>query len=292
MQYLAHINATGSCLATFATALENHMYFAEPSPFMVQYDSSLTAPVMRVTIPELDDLDRESRLLLLLQGLIQDDSVSTLLNSNAVQKICFITPHEFGEPVLGDALLESLLRDNKVAAVSFSQQPSLTANTLVLGTLVLCADSTVGAEQILAREASQLQVLDGPLGKIPGEGACAFFVGGQTQVTEHAYAGALHEQLQAANATADELYLFGGTPNEAWQYHWYAASQKIYQAEDAVIEMLDPNVVCGHTGVCQPWMNLVAAIALLRSPFHRARQRVLMLDNDNNAQLIEYARSK
>lgn len=292
MQYLAHINATGSCLAAFATALENHMYFAEPSPFMVQYDSTLTAPVMRVTIPELNGLDREARLLLLLQGLMQHDNVRTLFNTNAVQKICFVTPHEFGEPVLDDALLESLLRDNKVAAVSFSQQPSLAANTLSLGTLVLCADSTVGAEQILARETDQLQVLDGPVGQIPGEGACAFFIDGQPHISQQTYGGELSEQLQAAKATAQALYLLGGTPSEAWQYRWYAASQKCYQADDAVIEVLDPNPVCGHLGVCHPWMVTVAAMALLHSPFRAARQRVFMLDNDNNAQLIEYARSK
>jgi hypothetical protein len=291
MNYLAHINSTGSCLSALSTAIETNLYFAKPTNFELRFDGSLTAPVMQITLTPLEQLDRVSRLLALLEGLLNQDAVREIIKNEQVQHIHFVLPQQNSQHILSDIELKNLLSAHFNAIPTFSQQQNSHDN-LPLGTLLLVADSLVTAESFVGCQVQDLQLMNGPPGYTPAEGACAFFNEPHKTLTRIDYQGSLSEQLQTAKASVNDCYIFTGQPSDRWVTQWFAATQPLYTAKDHLIESLQSDTVIGFLGVCQPWMDKVIAQAMLSVPFSPIRERVLIVTNTPTANISIYARSK
>ena len=137
-----------------------------------------------------------------------------------------------------------------------------------------------------------MQVLNGPPGIINGEGGYGLLTHLQGGLSAQFYSGELNEQLNQAQASVNNTYLFAGKDSLAWQKKWFANTQTLYSPEDELIELANLNNTIGYQGVANDPAGLALANSYLNNPLNKGLQHVFLLFNSPSDQLIKISRSE
>jgi len=292
---LCHINATGSVASSLYTAVANQMLFSKPSKALIRCDISLDAPYIMVEIDELAQLDRQTKCLLLLSQLLEYIDIPTLRQTSRISQIVFVLPQdELGNPVIGNDTLAEVLSEVILQQVpDFNQTTTLDLKSIAPDMLIIAVDSCVSYQYVSNQAKNNaVQVLNGPAGIINGEGGYALLTHLQGSLSAQFYSGELNEQLNQAQASVNNTYLFAGKDSLAWQKKWFANTQTLYSPEDELIELANLNHTIGYQGVANGPAGLALANSYLNNPLNKGLPHVFLLFNSPSDQLIKISRSE
>ncbi|WP_199611912.1 hypothetical protein [Flocculibacter collagenilyticus] len=284
---IATVNAAGCNLPAFYGAVETNMLFATPASSAVKIDDSLISSYLSVEIEALTNLDRSSRLLMLLEEGITRASKYCNAHHIAIAKILIVSPlpivkteEDKAEEVEASANsvnsnvitdLVSTAFDSETISSSASQCITYTdtlpaLDTLEDGTLIIALDSQVLIEQASElNNHTMLQVAEGPVGAIVGEGLAAFLISTEplnvrevtkktrqnkptansvktlkadsalqsipsVEIAIHQQNGAneLSQLIKQADLKLGDLVIHAGATSEIWTKQWYQITQSLY----------------------------------------------------------------
>ncbi|SFC95958.1 hypothetical protein [Pseudoalteromonas denitrificans] len=310
LQPLGFINATGQSGKAFYAAVENNMLFSRIETMPIYGDSTLSSEYLTVRLPELENMPTQQAMSLMLHKFLQQTDIKRL----NIKKLILCYPESiFNNDDI--ALLQSIVNENLQQESEYKQsiqQVHLKHNISVefmgdlsfknmalleVPTLVIAFDSLVSYQRASKlNKTMSVQLKDGPLGVIPGEGIAAVIINNEANKNNHInhdksqnpnnititeFEGALSQQIIAANITSEDTVLDAGINSIEWQKEWYQNSQSIYKSKSNQALLLCPQIstVVGYLGRAQLLTTLNLALAYLQQPLKPMKSVFVILHN-------------
>ncbi len=299
---LGCINATGSNHKAFYSAVENNMIFATVEKLAVQFDDSLNGEYLAVKCEQLQSCNAELRIFLLLGSMLKKLDIE----KRKLDKIMFSLPDWFMQPSGHDELKRLIAQNNpkSVECEFITDFDLMQFQNTTQTCLLISVDTLVDHKHIATLgAAADIQLINGPKGLIPGEGAAALLIAPEKKPISSEqqlqslnltrFDGNLSEQLKQAKVTAQDTIIHAGQDSEQWQKTWYQASQVLYQNNPGqdLIHPPQMSAITGYLGNSQLLSAMNLAAAYLKQPIRVIDQIFMLIHQQQTATLYQLTRT-